>query len=52
MPIGKPWQMMAIDILTVPVSTNGNKYLLVIQDYFTEWVDAILLPNQSAFTIT
>lgn len=51
-PIGKPWQMVAIDILTVPLSSNGNKYLLVVQDYFTKWADAIPLPNQSASTIT
>ena len=52
MPIGKPWQMVAVDILTVPISTNGNKYLLVIQDYFTKWATTIPLPNQSAATIT
>ena len=44
--------MVAVDILTVPVSTNGNKCILVIQDYFTKWADAIPLPNQSASTIT
>ena len=53
MPIGNPWQMVAVDILTVPVPSQGNKYLLVIQDYFTKWADAaILLPNQKAPTIT
>ena len=52
MPIGKPWQMVAVDILIVPISTNGNKYLLVIQDYFTKWATAIPVPNQSAATIT
>ena len=51
-PIGKPWQMVAVDILSVPVSTNGNKCLLVVQDYFTKWADAIPLPNQKAVTIT
>ena len=38
-PIGKPWQMMAADILEVPVSSNNNRYLLVIQEYFTKWVE-------------
>ena len=52
MPIGKPWEMVAVDILTVSISTNGNKYLFVIQDYFTKWATAIPLPNQSAATIT
>jgi hypothetical protein len=44
--------MVAIDILQVPVSTNNNKYLLVIQDYFTKWADAIPLQNQRAATIS
>ena len=51
-PIGKPWQMVAVDILSVPVSANGNKCLLVMQDYFTKWANAIPLLNQKAITIT
>ena len=52
LPIGRPWQMVAIDIVQVPVSINNNKYLLVIQDYFTKWADAIPLQNQRAVTIS
>jgi hypothetical protein len=44
-PIGRPWQMVAADILEVPVSSNNNRYLLVVQDYFTKWVEAIPLPD-------
>jgi len=33
LPIGKPWQMVAVDIREVPLSCNNNRYLLVIQDY-------------------
>ena len=51
-PIGQPWQMIAVDILQVPLSTNNNRYLLVIQDYFTKWADAIPLPDQTASRIT
>ena len=51
-PIGQPWQMIAVDILKVPLSTNNNCYLLVIQDYFTKWADAVPLPDQSASGIT
>ena len=47
-PIGRPWQMIAIDILEVPVSTKNSRYLLVIQDYFTKWADARPLPDQTA----
>ena len=51
-PIGKPWQMLAIDILVVPVSPNNNRYLLVIIDYFTKWAEAVPLPDQNAKSIT
>ena len=51
-PIGRPWHMVAADILEVPVSSNNNCYLLVVQDYFTKWVEAIPLPDQTAARIT
>ena len=51
-PIGRPWQMIAMDILEVPVSSNNNRYLLVVQDYFTKWADAGPLPDQTASRIT
>ena len=28
-PVGRPWPMVAVDILEVPVSSNNNRYLLV-----------------------
>ena len=33
--------MIAVDILEVPLSANNNRYLLVVQDYYTKWADAI-----------
>ena len=48
MPIGQPWQMVAVDILQVPLSTTNNLYLLILQDYFTKWADAIPLPDKTA----
>ena len=51
-PIGRPWKMIAVDVLAVPRSVNNNIYLLVIQDYFTKWVEAIPLPDQTANRIT
>ena len=51
-PVGRPWEMVAIDILEVPRSYHNNRYLLVVQDYFTKWADAIPLPDQTAVRIT
>ena len=51
-PIGRPWQMVAVDVLEVPISTRNNRYLLVLQDYFTKWAEAIPLHNQTAEVVT
>ena len=51
-PIGRPWQMVAIDILQVPLSNRNNRYLLVVQDYFTKWPEAIPIPDQTAERIS
>ena len=50
-PIGRQWEMVAVDILEVPVSQNSNRYLLVIQNYMTKWAEAIPIPNQTAACI-
>lgn len=51
-PIGRPWEMIAVDILEVPISTQNNRYLLVVQDYFTKWAEAVPLPDQTAGRIS
>ena len=51
-PIGRTWQMIAVDVLEVPLSSNSNHYLLVVQDYFTKWAEAIPMVDQTAATIT
>ena len=52
LPVGKPWEMIAVDILQVPLSSHNNKYLLVIQDYFTKWAKAVPLSDQTDKRIT
>ena len=47
-PVGYPWQRIAVDVLEVPLNSNGNKYLLVVQDYFTKWLEAHPMPDQNA----
>lgn len=42
---------VGVDILgPVPLSTKGNRYVLVAMNYFTKWPDAYVVPNQSAIT--
>ncbi len=44
----RPWELVAVDILKVPMSSKGNTYLLVAQDYFSKWPFARPLPDQKA----
>ena len=44
----RPWEMVAVDVLKVPVSTNGNRYLLVAQDYVSKWPFAMAMRDQTA----
>ena len=47
-PVGYPSQIIAVDVLEVPLNSNENKYLLVVQDYFTKWLEAHPMPDQKA----
>ena len=47
-----PWQMLAADILEVPISRHHNRYLLVVVDYLTKWAEAIPLWDQTAASIS
>ena len=51
MPVGEPWQIIAVNVLKVSLLTRNNKYLQVIQDYLMKWADAIPMPDQTAARI-
>ena len=42
----KPWELVAVDILKILMSAKGNRFMVVIQDYFSKWLFAWALPDQ------
>ena len=47
-----PFERIAIDIVgPLPVADDGNWYIMVIGDYFTQWVQAYAIPNQEVTTV-
>ncbi|CAM1312561.1 Uncharacterised protein r2_g2301 [Pycnogonum litorale] len=40
----EPFQKLGIDIMgPLPESNNMNKYVIVLQDYFTKWIEAVAI---------
>ena len=50
--VGAPLERVGIDVMgPLPESERGNKYILVVGDYFTKWMEAYAIPNQETPTI-
>ena len=47
--VGAPMERIAADVLgPLPTSDSGNKYLLIVADYFTKWTEAFPMQHQEA----
>ena len=50
--VGAPMERIALDALgSLPQSATGNRYIVMIADYFTKWPEAFAVPNQEATTV-
>jgi len=50
-PVRAPLDLVTMDILSgLPTASDGSKYILVLVDAFTKWVEAYPLPDQEAST--
>ena len=50
--VGNPLERVAMDILgPLPETSRGNKYILVLGDYFTKWTEAYAMQNMEAVTV-
>ena len=51
-PVEGAFDRVAIDVLgPLPVTTQGNRYILVFSDYLTRWPEAFAIPNMESSTV-
>ncbi|KAI3369647.1 hypothetical protein L3Q82_025356, partial [Scortum barcoo] len=52
MRVGAPMERIAVDLMGPLNETDRhNRYILVVQDYFSKWVEAYPVPNEQASTV-
>ena len=47
-PVQRPFQIVGVDIMELPVTTTGNRYVLVFQDHLTKWPMVFPMPDQKS----
>uniref|UniRef100_A0A3B3RUB2 Gypsy retrotransposon integrase-like protein 1 n=1 Tax=Paramormyrops kingsleyae TaxID=1676925 RepID=A0A3B3RUB2_9TELE len=47
----RPFQLVAADITELPLSTMGNRYVLVLMDLYTKFVNLYPLKDQTAISV-
>ena len=47
-PVQRPFQVVGVDIMELPLTEAGNKYVLVFQDYLTKWPMVYPMPDQKS----
>jgi len=50
-PVSRPFQIMGVDIMELPITKSGNRYVIVFQDYLTKWPLVFAAPDQKAVRI-
>ena len=50
-PVGGPFTQVGVDIMELPLTVHGNRYVIVFLDYLTKWVEAYAPPDQTSKTI-
>ena len=50
--VGAPMERIAVDLMgPLNETERHNRYILVVQDYFSKWVEAYPVPNEQATTV-
>ena len=47
----RPFERVGVDILEMPRTLRGNRYVVVFVEYLTKWVEAYAVEDQTSETI-
>lgn len=47
-PVQYPFQILGVDVMQLPKTKSGNKYVLVFQDFLTKWPMVFAMPDQKS----
>lgn len=47
-PVQRPFQIFGVDVMELPVTSQGNKYVIVFQDFFSKWPMVYTVPDQKS----
>ncbi|XP_064398966.1 uncharacterized protein LOC135345475 [Halichondria panicea] len=50
-PVQRAFQIMGLDIMELPKTKNGNRYVAVFQDFLTKWPFVFAMPDQKAIRL-
>ena len=50
-PVQRPFQILGVDIMELPMTATGNRYVVVFQDFLTKWPFIFPAPDQKAIRI-
>ena len=50
-PVQKPYQIIGVDLMELPLTKQGNKYVIVFHNFFTKWPMVHALPDQKSLRI-
>ena len=48
----RPFQIIGMDIMVnLPITSSGNRSIIVFTDYYTKWVEAFPIPDETTTTV-
>ena len=50
-PVSRPFQILGVDLMELPKTSSGNRYVVVFQDMFTKWPFVFPVPDQQSVRI-